>query len=160
VLIVDQAEEAVTLCEDPDEVAAFFAALAEHAGSSRLVVVLRADRFGDLATHGEFARLVEQGLHVLTPMSADSLRDAIEGPAHRAGLRLEPGLVELLIAEVEGQPGALPHLSHALRQTWERREGSVLTLDGYRAASGTRSPNPRSGCTTSCRPNSAACCAM
>ena len=39
---------------------------------------------------------------------------------------------------MEGQPGALPHLSHALRQTWERREGGVLTLDGYRATGGIR----------------------
>ena len=136
VLVVDQAEEAVTKCKDQAEVAAFFAALAEHAHRGRLVLALRADRFGDLAAHGEIARLVERGLYVLTPMSADSLREAIEGPARQAGLRLEPGLVELLVSEVEGQPGALPQLSHALRQTWEHREGGVLTLDGYRATGG------------------------
>ncbi len=45
---------------------------------------------------------------------------------------------------MEGQPGALPHLSHALRQTWERREGGVLTLDGYRATGGIRQAVARS----------------
>ena len=138
VVVVDQAEEAVSLCEDPAEVAQFFEALVGHAARGGLVLSLRADRLGDLVGYGEMARLVEQGLYLLTPMSADSLRAAIEGPARQAGLRLEPGLVELLIAEVEGQPGALPHLSHALRQTWERREGGVLTLDGYRATGGIR----------------------
>jgi DNA-binding SARP family transcriptional activator/WD40 repeat protein len=137
-LVVDQCEEAVSLCEDVAEQARFFAALTAHSERAPLVVALRADRFGDLATHGEFARLVERGLYLLTPMNAENLHAAIEGPARQAGLRLEQGLVELLVAEVEGRPGALPYLSHALRQTWGRREGSVLTLDGYRATGGIR----------------------
>ena len=144
VVVVDQAEEAVSLCEDPAEVAQFFEALAEHVTEGGLVLALRADRLGDLVAYGQMARLVEQGLYLLTPMSADALRAAIEGPARQAGLRLEPGLVELLIAEVEGQPGALPLLSHALRQTWERREGGVLTLDGYRATGGIQQAVARS----------------
>jgi DNA-binding SARP family transcriptional activator/WD40 repeat protein len=143
-LVVDQVEEAVTLCDDPSEVEQFFAALTAYAARGRLVVALRADRFGDLAVHAAFARLVEQSLYVLTPMTADALREAIEGPARQARLRLEAGLVELLVAEVEGQPGALPHLSHALRQTWERREGGVLTIDGYRATGGIREAVARS----------------
>ncbi|QZY29721.1 hypothetical protein K6T13_03235 [Nocardioides coralli] len=144
VLIVDQAEEAVMAPDDPAQVEQFFAALTLHAAGGRLVVALRADRFGDLAAYAVFARLVEQGLFVLTPMSGDALRDAIEGPAQLAGLRLDAGLVELLVAEVEGQPGALPHLSHALRQTWERREGGVLTIDGYRSTGGIRDAVARS----------------
>ena len=51
----------------------------------------------------------------------------------RPGLRLEPGLVELLVREAEDEPGALPLLSHALVQTWERRDGRVLTVEGYLA---------------------------
>ncbi len=56
----------------------------------------------------------------------------------QAGLRLEPGLVDLLVREVEGAPGALPLLSHVMRQTWSRREGSTLTVAGYRATGGVR----------------------
>ena len=33
-------------------------------------------------------------------------------------------------------PGALPLLSHALLETWQRREGNTLTVDGYRASGG------------------------
>ena len=54
----------------------------------------------------------------------------------QAGLRLEPGLVELLVRDVENEPGALPLLSHALAETWARREAGVLTVDGYRATGG------------------------
>ena len=39
---------------------------------------------------------------------------------------------------MEGEPGALPLLSHALRQTWERREGRTLTVAGYQATGGIR----------------------
>ncbi|HKE75536.1 MAG TPA: BTAD domain-containing putative transcriptional regulator [Acidimicrobiales bacterium] len=138
VLVVDQCEEAVTLCTDPGERAGFFAALAEHAERAPLVVALRADRLGELTAHPGFARIVERGLFLLHGMGEDDLRAAIEGPARQAGLRLEPGLVDLLVRDVEGEPGALPLLSHALRQTWWRREGRTLTVAGYRASGGIR----------------------
>ena len=51
---------------------------------------------------------------------------------------MEPGLVDLLVREVEGEPGALPLLSHALHQTWQRREGRTLTVDGYQHTGGIR----------------------
>ena len=65
------------------------------------------------------------GLYLLGAMGPAQLRSAIEGPAAQAGLRLEPGLVDLLVREAEGSPSALPLLSHVLRQTWRRREGST-----------------------------------
>ena len=80
--------------------------------------------------------MVERGLHLVTPMSADALRKAVEGPAAQAGLRIEQGLVELLVREIEDEPGALPLLSHALAETWARREAGVLTVDGYQATGG------------------------
>jgi WD40 repeat protein len=138
VLVIDQCEEAVTICEDPDEQAAFFAALTSHAGQGLLVVALRADRLGDVSAHPGFAHLIEPGLHLLGAMSPADLRAAIEGPARQAGLLLEPGLVDLLIREVEGEPGALPLLSHALRETWQRREGRTLTVEGYQRTGGIR----------------------
>jgi DNA-binding SARP family transcriptional activator/WD40 repeat protein/energy-coupling factor transporter ATP-binding protein EcfA2 len=137
-LIVDQCEEAVTLCHDREERGRFFAALAEHAADGELVIALRADRIGEVSAHPVFARLVERGLYLLGRMDAADLRAAIDGPAHQAGLLLEPGLVDLLLRDVEGEPGALPLLSHALRETWERREGRTLTVAGYHASGGIR----------------------
>jgi DNA-binding SARP family transcriptional activator/WD40 repeat protein len=138
VLVVDQAEEAVTLCRDDAERADFFAALAGHAERTLLIVALRADRLGEVSAHPAFARLVERGLYLLKRMSAEQLREVIEAPARQAGLLLEPGLVELLVRDVEGEPGSLPLLSHALRQTWERREGSTLSVAGYQSSGGIR----------------------
>jgi WD40 repeat protein/DNA-binding SARP family transcriptional activator len=138
VLVVDQCEEVLTLGDDPADQSRFFAALAAHAERGPLVVALRADRLGDLSAHPDFARLVEPGLHLLSAMSEGDLRAAIEAPARQAGLLLEPGLVDLLVREVAGEPGALPLLSHALHQTWQRREGRTLTVDGYRQTGGIR----------------------
>ncbi len=138
VLVVDQCEEAVGLSEDPAERARFFTALTEYAERAPLIVAVRADRLGDLSAHAGFTRLVERSLFLLNPMTANDLRDAIEGPARGAGLRVEAGLVDLLVREVEGEPGALPLLSHALRATWERREGQTLTVAGYRDTGGVR----------------------
>jgi WD40 repeat protein len=144
-LVVDQTEEAVTLCTDPAERSRYFAALAVHVGAGgALVLALRADHLGDLAPYPEIARVLEDGLYLLGPMSEPGLRNAIEGPARRAGLRLEPGLVDLLVREVEGEPAALPLLSHVLRETWERREGPTLTVAGYRATGGIRQAVSRS----------------
>jgi WD40 repeat protein/DNA-binding SARP family transcriptional activator len=136
VLVVDQCEEVVTLCADADERRRFLDALADHAEQSPLIVGLRADRLGDLSAYPSFAVLVDRGFHLLGPMDEERLRIAIEAPARQAGLRLEPGLTDLLVREVLGAPGSLPLLSHALRQTWERREGNALTVAGYAASGG------------------------
>ena len=138
VLVVDQCEEVMTLCQDAGERARFFTALVAHAERGPLVVAMRADRVGDVSAYPEFARLVERGLYLLGAMDDAELRLAIEVPAHQAGLLLEPGLVDLLVRDVEREPGALPLLSHALRQAWERREGQTLTVAGYRDSGGIR----------------------
>jgi DNA-binding SARP family transcriptional activator/WD40 repeat protein len=138
ILVVDQCEEVFSLCQDSAERRVFLDRVVEHARTAPVVVALRADRMGDVSGHPGFARLVERGLYVLAAMPAEDLAAAIEGPARQAGLIVEPGLVDLLIREVEGEPGALPLLSHALRETWLRREGRTLTVSGYQASGGIR----------------------
>jgi hypothetical protein len=51
-------------------------------------------------------------------MTEEELRRAIERPAERAGLVLEPGLPEGILRDIVGEPGALPLLSHSLLETW------------------------------------------
>src|SRR5262249_42355506 len=56
----------------------------------------------------------------------------------------EPGLLDVLLNDLGAdgarppEPGALPLLSHALLETWQRRRGRMLTLSGYAAAGGVR----------------------
>ncbi len=137
-LVVDQAEELFSLSHDQAERERFVQLLADHAEVAPLVLVLRADRMGDVSAHPVLAQLVERGLYVLPAMSPEDLRATIEGPARQAGLIVEPGLTDLLVREVENEPGALPLLSHTLRETWLRREGRTLTVAGYQASGGIR----------------------
>ena len=71
-------------------------------------------------------------------MTADELRRAIEEPARRGGWEFEPGLVDLILRDVGDEPGALPLLSHALLETWQRRNGRTMTLKGYADSGGVR----------------------
>ena len=79
---------------------------------------------------------------LLGPLDATGLRQAIVSPAKDFGVDVEPGLPERMIADlgVRGEigydPGALPRLAHALRETWLHRDGPVLTLAAYRRAGG------------------------
>ena len=130
-LIVDQCEQAFAV-DDPTEVREFFDALSRMVFRGILVVAVRADRLGDLADQEGFAEIIQSHMLMLTPLSHDGLRAVIEKPAERAGLILEPGLAEILVRDADGR--TLPLLSHALRQVWTRREGRVMTVDGYRAS--------------------------
>ena len=58
-------------------------------------------------------------------------------PSRAAGA-WTPGLVDLILHDLEDAPGALPLLSHALLETWHRRRGRTLTVEGY--ARGGRRP--------------------
>lgn len=135
-LLVDQAEELFTLCEDPEETRVFLDTLTHETAHRPVVVALRADHLADLTAHTAFSRLVERGLYLVGGLDEAGLRQAVVGPARQAGLLLEPGLVDVLLTEVRDDPGALPLLSHALLETWKRREGNTLTVDGYRATGG------------------------
>ena len=69
-------------------------------------------------------------------MRRDELRRAIELPASRAGLEVEPEVTDALLAGVEGEPGALPLLSTSLLELWQRRDGNVLRFADYEVVGG------------------------
>lgn len=144
-LVVDQLEELFALEVSDPEIKEFCTRLARHAMKrGPVIIVVRSDFLGELAVSPDLSRLAEKGLQLVSPLAGDSLRQAIEEPAVQAGLRLEHGLVELLERDTEGEPGALPLLSHALAETWRRRDGNVLTVEGYRASGGIRGAVARS----------------
>ena len=136
-LVVDQFEEIYTQCRDPERRARFIAALLSRSGP--VVIGVRADFYGEMSADGELADAVAHNQVLLGPMRDDDLRRAIAEPARLAGLRLEPGLIDLVLRDVAGEPGALPLMSHALRETWERRDGRTLTVEAYHESGGVSS---------------------
>jgi WD40 repeat protein len=134
VLVVDQLEELVTLCDDQVMRIRFVEAALAHPGGT--VVTVRADLYGELAGLAELAERLAESQVLLGPMDEADLVRAIEEPARRCGLEVEPGLAEVIVRELGPAPGALPLLGHALHETWLRRDGRTLTLEAYRAAGG------------------------
>ena len=142
VIVIDQFEEIFTACQDAAERERFAETLLHAAtvpdGRALVIAVMRSDFFGHCAELPGLAAALESSTVLLGPMDEGALRAVIEGPARRADLTLEPGLADAMIHDVAGEPGGLPLLSHALYETWERREHRALTLAAYRDAGGAR----------------------
>ncbi|MFG3033384.1 hypothetical protein ACGFZJ_33335 [Streptomyces sp. NPDC048253] len=157
VIIVDQFEEAFTLCPDASDRRLFIQLLHDACTPADpdpgpdgrplpppvlVVLGVRADFYEECLSHPELSDALQHRHMVLGPLSTSELREAVTGPARAVGLELEPGLAELIIREVTvdgprgAHAGALPLLSHALLATWQRRKAGRLTLAGYRAAGG------------------------
>ena len=142
VVAVDQFEEVFTLCHDPAERRCFvdvlMAAWSDPSSPVAVIVGLRADFYGHVAAYPELAAAVVAQQVLIGPMTRDDLERAIELPAAGAGLLLQPGLVQTMLDDLADEPGALPLLSHALLETWQRRGRLTLTVSGYREAGGVR----------------------
>ena len=141
-LVVDQFEELFALCRSEEERAAFIdnllTAASEEDGPIIIVITLRADFYAHCAGYLQLREALARQQEYIGAMSTAELRHAIEEPARRGRWELEPGLVELLLHDVGREPGALPLLSHAMLETWQRRRGRTLTLSGYTSSGGVR----------------------
>jgi WD40 repeat protein/tRNA A-37 threonylcarbamoyl transferase component Bud32 len=139
-LAVDQLEEIFTACRSEAERTAFADTLAragaDPKGRAVVVVALRADFYGRFAAYPALAELLGANQMLVGPMQASELRRAVELPASRVGLQVEPELVDALVDDVEGEPGALPLVSTALLELWEKRQENALTLASYRESGG------------------------
>jgi WD40 repeat protein len=130
VLVVDQFEEVFTLCQGSQahekERRQFFecllGALEQTEGKLRVVITMRADFYGKCLEQ-QYPGLTEQikaNCVPVTPLNAAELREAITKPAELVGLKVEPELVQRMIADVQGSPGSLPLLEFALTELWEQ----------------------------------------
>jgi WD40 repeat protein/DNA-binding SARP family transcriptional activator len=140
VLAVDQFEEVFTTCKDEDERTAFidFLVTAARDPDQRVIVipVIRVDFLGRCTDYADLSTLITANPVLVGPMTREELRRAIELPARRAGLRLEPRLVSALLADVADEPGGLPLLSTTLLELWEERDGGILRHASYAASGG------------------------
>ncbi|WES65160.1 BTAD domain-containing putative transcriptional regulator [Microbacter sp. GSS18] len=135
VIGIDQAEELLALPpENMRELSARAATWVERGGC--LILTLRSDVLDRATALPDVGAELGRGVYALSPLDTAMLHEAVTGPAAATGLRLEPGLLEVVLRDAGERAGILPALSHALTATWARREGSTLTLDGYEAAGG------------------------
>src|SRR5687768_17131797 len=141
-LVIDQFEETFSLCRSEEERAAFISnlltAASEADGPVIVIITLRADFYAHCASYIPLREALAANQEYIGAMSVEELRRAIEEPARRGRWEFEPGLVDLLLHDIGREPGALPLLSHALLETWQRRRGRLMTLSGYTSSGGVR----------------------
>lgn len=144
VLVVDQFEELFTSVDDVTR-AAFVDELVALAPDVLVVIGMRADFYAAAAREPLLLPVLQHEQFLLGPLAPAQLREAIERPAAVAGMSVESGLVDVVLAalaprDASGAPhdaGALPMLSHALRAAWQRGKSStLLTLADYHDAGG------------------------
>ncbi len=141
-LVIDQFEELFSLCRSEQEKTAFIdnllMAASEANGPIIVAITLRADFYAHCAGYIQLREALARQQEYIGAMTDEELRRAIEEPARRGRWEIETGLVDLLLHDVGHEPGALPLLSHALLETWQRRRGRTMTLSGYTSSGGVR----------------------
>lgn len=141
-LVIDQFEETFALCRSEEERSAFInnllTAATDPNGKVAVVITLRADFYAHCANYVQLREALATQQEYIGAMNEDEMRRAIEEPARRGRWEFEPGLVDLLLHDVGREPGALPLLSHALMETWQRRRARMMTLSGYASSGGVR----------------------
>lgn len=136
---IDQFEELFTLTppKDRQRFVEALSAMTDPADSKvKIVLSLRADFYAACADIPWLADRISENQVLVGPMTGPELRRAITEPARVASLFLEDPLIDAIIDEAGGEAGSLPLVAHALLETWHRRQGNMMTLEGFREAGG------------------------
>jgi hypothetical protein len=139
VIFVDQFEEIFTQISKEDERLAFLNLLTHAAtvGNGRVTVLftMRSDFVSNCATYPQLNTLLNQQFMQVGGMQPDELVSAIARPALQVGLRIDPDLVAQIVNDMQDEPGALPLMSFALKDLFDKEQAKggmiALTLGGY-----------------------------
>lgn len=126
-LVVDQFEELFTLAEESerrqfDRLLA--TALADPDCPLFLISTIRSDFLDRFEYLPELLKLYNtlKGDYLLPTMTEAGLRELIVYPARLAGLQVDEGLVEAMVRDARGEPGALPLVESALAELWNEAQ--------------------------------------
>ena len=142
VVIVDQGEELLTLTSEPDARERFARALVSLAssdGATRVVLGVREDFFGRLATISSLRDIYSRQVEVVTTPDRPALIRTLVAPAQAFGYVFEDEeLVTTMVDAVAETPAALALLQFCADRLWEQRDRKWkrLTWDAYRSVGG------------------------
>ena len=140
VMVIDQFEELFTLAGESERqefLELILGGLKYASDRFKLVLTIRADFVAACLEIPELANILQKNSILVPPCLTEAdYRDAIVKPAVQVGLTVEPGLVEILLQDLDRSAGDLPLLQFALQQLWERRDNGKLTLKAYQDLGG------------------------
>jgi tetratricopeptide (TPR) repeat protein len=139
-LFIDQFEELYTLCQkEEQERFADLMLQAVRQNNLTLVFTLRADFYGFVLAYRPLRDALQQFAPQLSSaMNRDELRRAIEQPAQKIEVQLEPQLSQRILEDVGNEPGNLPLLEFALTQLWSLQQNRKLTHQAYQEIGGVK----------------------
>ena len=152
VVVIDQFEELFTMVDDADA-RRFLDLLARGARDEahlvHVVATLRADFYDRPLADPNFGRLFADNVVTVAALGPDELESAATLPARQLDIDVEPRLVGRLVADVAGQPNALPLFQYALTELFDRAADrfSISPPTSGSEASARRSPEEPSPCT-------------
>jgi hypothetical protein len=121
-LLIDQFEELLTHAAEQHR-RTFIDFLAQVANEPRVRVLatMRADFLPQCAAEPALAGLLQAGTFVLGAPGFAALADMIKKPAERAGLEIEPALIDNIVMDAGGEPGqSLPLIAFCLEELYEQ----------------------------------------
>src|SRR4051812_10865121 len=139
-VVVDQAEELVTMTSEAER-RAFLGALTTSCTAPsplRVVMTARTDMWDRVAAEtGKFAMTIAPTVLHVPPLSRADLAEVISEPARRSHLTLEEGLVQRLVDDT-GSGDALPLLAFTLARMAADADDGRLTHAEYDAIGGVK----------------------
>ena len=135
-VLVDQLEELLATGGRPDQDLLDLLLPPPDAATDacRLVLTLRADFLPALQSIPGFHARLNERLYLLSPLTAEQMREAMVGPAAGCGVTFEAGLVDQILSDAAG--GALPVLGFTLAKLWQTQRQKTLTFAGYHEMGG------------------------
>ena len=123
VVYVDQFEELFTQTKAEEARRAFLDLLTTAAeredGRVIVLISMRSDFLSQCATYPALRGLISRQFQLVGAMAPDELARAIALPALEVGAEIEPELVAQVIADMRGEPGALPLMQFALKDLFD-----------------------------------------
>ena len=144
ILLIDQYEELITQCINPQDRLAFEKQLTKWLKDFphlTIIISIRSD-FEPQFESEILEKWWSSGRYLVPPFSLEEIREVITKPAAQSVLFYEPEeMVDRIEEEVSHSPGALPLLSFALSELYEAyiksgREDRALTIEDYQAMGG------------------------
>ena len=135
-LVIDQFEEVLASGQIEAVAARLLDVVLDPALDARIVLVVRADQLGALASSRALAEMIEDAQVLVGPPTDEELRRILVEPARRTGCSVDPQLVAMVLADVAGHDAALPLVSAAMAEVWERRDGDALRAADYEEIGG------------------------
>src|SRR5215204_494328 len=132
IIIVDQFEELFRFDRkdlENENIESYFVNLLLKAsmnaeGSIYVIITMRSEFLGDCVKYRGLPEAINKGQYLVPQLSRQQLKEVVVGPVSLAGKKISPGLVELLINEIDENKlkenlDQLPLLQHALMRTYQ-----------------------------------------